>query len=295
MDGDGQAQGQDQQAGGVTFTASDGGDGGQQGQGNAQATDFFSFVPEELKGAPWLEKYKTPEDFFKGVDNLQKVAGQKMDGVVRPAADAKPEAWDEFYSKIGVPEKPDGYALTVDAKFKDLFLPGDDKMVAQIFHAAKLTPEQGAALLPKYLEMRAGQMEQLKAQRAEEFNAGKQALQKEWGSKFDENLGNAAKGLDKAGLLEDLEKQGLGNNPAILKLGELLNRALGEDYQREGQSFSQKAGMEAMKREMDGLTSNPNFQRDQGLQQRAFDLSAKILKASSRGQQAGSVPEFSAR
>lgn len=278
-------------AGGVTFA---GADGQAQGQEQAAAPDFFSFVPEELKGAPWLEKYKTPEDFFRGVDNLQKVAGQKVEGVVRPAADAPPEAWNEFYGKIGVPEKPDGYSFTVDSKFKDLFLPGDDKAVAQLFHAAKLTPEQGAALLPAYLEMRAGQTEQLKAQRAEEFAAGKAALQEEWGAKFDENLAAAAKGLDKAGLLEELDKQGFSNSPAILKLGELLNRALGEDYQREGQSFSQKTSMEAMKREMDTLTANPNFERDQGLQQRAFELSAKIVKATSRGD-SGGVPDFVAR
>jgi len=142
--------------------------------------------------------------------------------------------------------------------------------------------------------MRAGQTEQLKAQRAEELAAGKAALQEEWGAKFDENLAAAAKGLDKAGLLEELDKQGFSNSPAILKLGELLNRALGEDYQREGQSFSQKTSMEAMKREMDTLTANPNFERDQGLQQRAFELSAKIVKATSRGD-SGGVPDFVAR
>ena len=67
-------------------------------------------LPDDLKGAAWLSKYKTPEDALRGFAEAQKLIGSKLSV---PKDDAPKEEWDKFYASLGRPEAPDKYDLGV--------------------------------------------------------------------------------------------------------------------------------------------------------------------------------------
>ncbi len=87
-----------------------------------------TLIPQDLQDRTylkdWLDKPFTPElaaDVFKKLDGAESLIGKKT---LIPAADAKPEEWDAFLSKMR-PEKADDYEIKVgenaDADFIKVF------------------------------------------------------------------------------------------------------------------------------------------------------------------------------
>ena len=69
---------------------------------------FLEQVPEEYRESPWAkENTATPEDFFKFVDNQNKLVGAK--GIIPPGENASPEELTKFQVSLGRPESADGY------------------------------------------------------------------------------------------------------------------------------------------------------------------------------------------
>lgn len=88
---------------------------------------YGSFQDPAVK--EWLKAYgpayPNAESVAMKALNLEKFIGAEKAGrgVVIPKSDAKPEEWKAFFSKLGAPAKPDGYALTDEQK-KDPMLVG---------------------------------------------------------------------------------------------------------------------------------------------------------------------------
>lgn len=106
-------------------------------------------------------------------------------GLTLPGKDATPEAWSEFYGKLGRPEKSSEYELTVregeDAEFVG--------QVADVMHKYGLTKSQAQGL-QKDLESQAleriGKAEEARIAALDAKNKAEQAeLKNELGEKFD--------------------------------------------------------------------------------------------------------------
>lgn len=214
------------------------------GQSQAQS-DWREIIPESFREASWATKYKTADDFFKGVDWMNQTIGKKnvVQGIELPGEDAKPEDWDAFYNSLGRPEKPDGYELP---ELKDIpegfVLPEDKQFWANMAHKHGLTKKQAAGLFSEFMQdMSARYKSALEGSASAMVEAAKKRMQEsadalkgEWGDDFGANLNLAKRAAEHLGILDSLDQSGAGNDPAVLKLAAELGKMLGEDNMRRG-------------------------------------------------------------
>jgi hypothetical protein len=180
---------------------------------------------EPLKG-------KSLTDVLKGYGEAQKFIG----GSVRiPKEDAPAEEWAKFYSKIGTPEKPEGYkfnrpALGEGAAWDEAF----EKRFLTEAHAMGLNSKQVQKLMDLQAGLVEGQLKELAAKR----NGTIDSLKKEWGTDFERrlNLAGRAKNIlqQKAGISDQdanayFDGQGAGDHPVILKIFHQLGEIFAED------------------------------------------------------------------
>lgn len=214
------------------------------GQSQAQS-DWREIIPESFREASWATKYKTADDFFKGVDWMNQTIGKKnvVQGIELPGEDARPEDWDAFYNGLGRPEKPDGYELP---ELKDIpegfVLPEDKQFWANMAHKHGLTKKQAAGLFSEFMQDMSGRYKSaLEGSASAMVEAAKQRMQEsadalkgEWGDDFVANLNLAKRAAEHLGILDSLDQSGAGNDPAVLKLAAELGKMLGEDNMRRG-------------------------------------------------------------
>lgn len=186
----------------------------------------------------WLTAYKgaypNPEAVAQKALNLEKFVGAEKAGrgLIMPKPDAKPEEWRAFWSKVGAPEKPEGYKLPEG-------LDKDEGIIKLRDHAHKLgVPAALFEGLTGYLveQIRAtdDNDDQDFAARAEKEM---QELRAEWrGTAFDENseLGRRAATAfiphkDAAELETIITKmEGAIGTKATMKLFAKIGKAIGE-------------------------------------------------------------------
>ena len=105
----------------------------------------FNGLPDDLKNDPSVQlfKGKALPDIVKSYVNAQRMVG--ADKVAIPAGkNDTPEAWNEFYKRLGRPDDPDGYQLPKPAVFPEGLEanPDIEKGFKVISHNPGLTPKQ---------------------------------------------------------------------------------------------------------------------------------------------------------
>jgi len=163
-------------------------------------SDWMSGIEDEgLRG--WVESKGfnngSVENVLKSYHNLEKVMGADKAGrtVVLPGPDADEAALNEFYTKLGRPEKPE-YDLPVPD--------GDDGRMAEwakpVFHEVGLTEKQAIALSEKWNEYVGGmQTQSAEAERARGDEAERE-LRREWGATYDQKITQIDKAAEKLGM-----------------------------------------------------------------------------------------------
>ena len=190
---------------------------------------------KELRADPrfaaFASKFKSFDEAVKSALELE----AKIGGMVSlPGKESKPEDIADYYKKIGVPEKPEGYDLKkkegIDYSDESL---AEFRALASKFH---LTQEQAAGMFEAANETAAKALADYAAkqqQNAQEAVTNCEAsLKKEWGTSFDVNLDSARRGMaayaDKE-LLNDAARTGMGNSPAFMKLFARIGQLVRED------------------------------------------------------------------
>lgn len=128
-----------------------------------------TLIPQDLHDRgyvkPWLDKPWTPElagEVFKKLDGAESLIGKKT---LIPGADAKPEDWDQFLSKLR-PEKPEDYEVKVGEGADQEFL----KTFREASHHAGVSKVQLSRQLEKLVPVL-----QAKAKEQADANAAKEA------------------------------------------------------------------------------------------------------------------------
>lgn len=127
-------------------------------------------------------------------------AAPNPDALTMPGKDATPEAWAEFYGKIGRPESADKYELPVPEGDNGAFA----KAVAPMLHKAGLTGEQAKTLATEWNAMQAkaeadyvaGENARITALNTKN-KAEADALKTEWGDQNDANMEHARRAMRK--------------------------------------------------------------------------------------------------
>lgn len=188
-------------------------------------------LPDDLKGSPSLEGVNDVETLAKRFIDTKKMVGANT--VKIPGSDASDEERAAFYDKLGRPESPDKYELPQEG-LPEGFEPNEGRLTAmrEAAHQAGISAQQFAALARADAEY----MESEKTAFGEQVTQSQQesidALKKEWGAAFDQNLDLAKKAVRHFGgddLVKFMDESGVGNDPAMAKAMAKVGRMIAED------------------------------------------------------------------
>jgi hypothetical protein len=200
----------------------------------------LDFIPESYRAASWATKYTSADDFFKGIDNLSKLAGQKqvVQGLQAPGESATEEEWSKFFGQIGRPEAADKYALPEDVSApQGVNLEEERKTFTALAHKNGLTQRQAAGLFKDYM---AGLSEQATKAQAGAKLSHEEALKGAFGDDAEAGLVQAKKGAQALGIGDKLDAAGLSTNPLVLQLCAKLGELAGEASFESGKATDNK-------------------------------------------------------
>lgn len=147
---------------------------------------FFAKDLEEPVAKDWQNisgRYQSPQEFAKGVVELRKSS------VIVPKDDSKPEAWDDFYNKIGRPKDAKEYAFNWDKEIQ--LSPAEQEAqegFRQVAHRNGLTQKQVNELVGWNGAQIKTQRDAMEAQARGVHERNIKALKAEWGPDFDRNV-----------------------------------------------------------------------------------------------------------
>lgn len=203
-------------------------DFGEQDVGNQGATtEWNSGFDEPTNAYVSAKGWKSPSDVLNSYRNLEKFAGGSKNLVELPGPNADPEAWGNFYSKLGRPETADKYNLNApedaDADLVDWY--------RNTAHKIGLSDSQAAEMFNAWNTLSGERIQAMEAETARIQEQDILNLRKEWGQAYDSKVDAGRKAVKALGLdkeaLSDLE--GKLGTADMLKLFANLGSKMGED------------------------------------------------------------------
>lgn len=203
------------------------------GAGGGQATSWVDSLPEDLRAEPSIKLHKDVGSMARSYLNAQKMVG--ADKIPVPGQNASDQDWQQVFRKLGVPESVDKYELKAPEGSNPEII-SEFKKVA---HAAGVLPKQAEQMVGFYQQINQKQQEANQTQTRAKMEEGVNSLRKEWGQAFDKELDVAKSALKQFGgdeTLDYLRKNGLNNDPVIIKLLNKVGKSLSEDKFQGGGS-----------------------------------------------------------
>ena len=180
-------------------------------------------LPDDLKNDPALKDFKDVAGLAKSFKDYQRMANER---VAVPGDDAPQEDVDRFLKRIGRPDKPDDYAVTVPDGHQ--ITDEQVKRFRETAHGAGLTKRQAQALLRRQLENITADRQAGEQKHREVADRTTAALKQEWGEQYEKRQGAAAAALEKLVPTEALEEarrlaqRAPGLYRALARVGEML-------------------------------------------------------------------------
>jgi len=257
-------------------------------------TDFSDFptAPTDpdaaLSGADWrddlpdalrarAEKFAAPADLLKSYVELERRLGRS---VVVPGAGADDDERARFYGRLGRPDAPGDYAVSLPDDLPEHLRPDEAGQALQssfldAMHKAGASPEIVQSAIDWYYgtlrdaDTDAGQF-------VERSQADSEAaMRREWGGAYDDNVAYARRALQQYGgddLVALLDQTGLGNNAALLRAFARVGQTTGEDRPQTGTA----GGGKSLKEELDDLRGRPDYWRSDAIQRRVREINVAL-------------------
>jgi len=205
-------------------------------------------LAEDLRSNPVFEKHKlgegealvgVPPSLIKSHVEQQRLIGR--DKIPVPPEEATDEDWNEVWSRLGRPEKPEEYELKPPEDLPEQVQVSDELIGEYKGEAYKLgiLPKQAQGLLTWFLGANAKLIEDSDKQRDDFQKQTEANLRKEWGKAYDEKVKSSAStflhfadqmGEEKAGELKALmDETGLGDHPLLVGFFAKIGELIGED------------------------------------------------------------------
>jgi len=197
-------------------------------------------LDESLKGSKSLQKF-SDENWKSSLAKSYVELEQKLGGSVAiPKADASPEEWDKYFSKVR-PESPDKYNLGTVEGFEDKDFEAKFKADA---HKAGLTDKQAAAVYSRFATLEVEAAKAMQARRSAYFAEQKSSLEKSWGAKYADNMKSASRAIQAFGgdldIVGELKALGADNSAKMWQFLAKIGAEIGEDTLPENTPKSPK-------------------------------------------------------
>lgn len=225
-------------------------DQGSNGDGKTWAAGLQA---EENRALVEAKQWATPDDALKSYRELQTHASK---GLHLPGENATADDWNAFYSKLGRPEKADGYQLKLNAESVPEGFPYDEKSAIEFrnwAHEAGLSPRQAQALHDRFVSYQAGSFEASRADAIKREGDAHRAIVQEWGEPdtagYKQNLELASRAITQLGLKDALVEGG-----ALSADGAIRNVAIAKAFAKVGKELYAE---DSMATNANGVLSNP--------------------------------------
>lgn len=211
------AQSGTQAAGGGTGTANSGNTAAMPPPSNDElVTKWKELLPQDIRETPFIKETKSFTDLAIQAVNSQKMIGGR---IPVPKDENDEKAWGEVYTKLGRPADVTGYKIERPANAADIgYSEGLEKSFLETGHKLGLNNKQANALIKWQADAVAASVAESKRIEAESMAQ----LKKDWGNNFDTRLSQVKRVVDEyeasyPGLVQALEKNNIGSNPAFVK------------------------------------------------------------------------------
>lgn len=265
-----------QQSGGAAAVAAAGAATTQQqpaGQGAATGTAGIPWLngasTEEIAFAQskgWGNEVNAPTDqIFRSYHNLQKLFGADKAGntIMVPGETADEETWNKVYSRLGRPEKADGYTAKPFAGMDE----EQFNKLREVAHKHGLSEKQFNAI-KEWNDSAATEFDgKLKQAAQAEFATQEATLKRDWGAAYDQNLQAGKVAVSQLGITAeqvDALQMSLGFD-GVMKLMAKIGSSLGEgtfhvgDKGRAGGTQNNVMAPEQAKTELGRLMNDKDF------------------------------------
>ena len=223
------------------------------------SSDWLDSIEESLKTEPSLSDIKDVNSLAKSYVHAQKMIG--ADKIVMPNDKSTEDEWNDFYAKLGRPEK---YEIKQPELREGVdFDPAAAASMEEIMHKAGLSQTQAQSIIDGYWDMIGDQYDSLVEQAQADQEASQEELRKEFGRAFDQKVALAKRAAEEFGgkpFLEWLEKSGQGDNAAIVRMLANAGAQMSESGAMTGEG-SQGFALtpNSAKQEIGRLTGDSNF------------------------------------
>ena len=214
-----------------------------------------SQMPPGLREEPSLKTFDSVDKLAKSYVNAVKMIGGNPDNMV--AIPDEGEKWDDFYNKIGRPEKANDYEFGDENGELDGF--------REFAHDTGLTQDQANNILKLYGDIQEEQEESQQNSLEELRTNTTMELQKEWGKNFDGKMDYAKRAFAQFAspeLSQLMDESGMGNHPEMLRVFAKVGELMGEDSLVVGTGLgSSQLSPEQAQQEIQALYSDKEFSK----------------------------------
>ena len=228
----------------------------EQKEAEPKVINFKEIIPEKYKDEKALANFTSMDDFVKSYLSAQRLVGANK--VAIPNKMATDEDWEEVYSKLGRPAKPEDYKYS----FSEEEINQDQlKNFNETAHRIGLLPKQAERIIKFYNEMNTqAEVDNQKAFEVKQTEAMAD-LKKEFGPTYTKRLDQAKKlateTLGNEMLNNTVLKDGtrLGDSVEVIKAFSMLADKLSEDEIIKGEGSSYQTASE-IEKEISELTED---------------------------------------
>ena len=214
-----------------------------------------SQMPPGLREEPSLKTFDSVDKLAKSYVNAVKMIGGNPDNMV--AIPDEGEKWDDFYNKIGRPEKANDYQFGDENGELDGF--------REFAHDTGLTQDQASNILKLYGDIQEEQEEAHQNGLEELRTNTTMELQKEWGKNYDGKMDYAKRAFAQFAspeLSQLMDESGMGNHPEMLRVFAKVGELMGEDSLVVGTGLgSSQLSPDQAQQEIQALYSDKEFSK----------------------------------
>ena len=197
----------------------------------AAPLSFLDSLPEDLRQEPSLRNFTDPAALAKSYVHAQRMIG--ADKIALPGKSATDDEWRAVYQRLGAPNDPANYEISVETQI--LGQEGLTNFKNAAFRAG--LNDRQASTVAEFMETTLSSAQEQFQQQADEARyTGEQELRKEWGQAFEQKIELAYKAavdtLGSADLLDNIQLADgrmLGDHPDIVRMFAKIAQSIGED------------------------------------------------------------------
>jgi len=196
--------------------------------GEVEGASWTDGMTEESAGFVQNKGWKSADQALESYRSLETAMRAPADQLLRLPKEEDSEGWGEVYSRLGRPEDPSGYKFN-DSGMEDGGFGLKDNL-RNWAHEAGMSQQQTSQIFDKYNERILEMGDEMNAQRQEQAASEEQALRKEWGSAWEENVTAGTRFRQRFGIDDATRaklEQALGFR-GLLELSAKIGRGLGE-------------------------------------------------------------------